>query len=122
MKKKVINSSDYTFSAASGTLTFNYNIDLREVLLITNVTVGTIIYNFACEGYTGSVNSNVLSLDYSTGEMSDIDELVVIFREEDNLQESTEEIALQTKFTSKSADIIISQLEDIKNLLKLILS
>jgi len=52
---------DYTFNAAAKTVTFNTlsSINLEQLLLITNVTTNTIIYNFANSSLGGVVNDNV---------------------------------------------------------------
>ena len=72
----------YTFNAAAGTVTFSglrQTIDLSNILVITNVTTNTIIYNFASatKGNAGFSN-NVLTLDFDTTSMSNSDELSII--------------------------------------------
>lgn len=68
---------NYTFNAAAKTITFEdfTSIQLKQVLVITNVTDNIIIYNFAALG--GSVLNNVLTLNYNTTSMSNSDELQI---------------------------------------------
>lgn len=71
----------YIFNPAAKTITFTglqYTITLANILLITNTTANTIIYNFA--DYTnGAVSfaSNVLTLDYNTASMNATDVLQI---------------------------------------------
>lgn len=70
MKKLITN---YTFTPASRTITFNdFNttIDLKRVLIITNVDTGAIIYNFADPNLGGTVAGKVLTLEFDTTGMA----------------------------------------------------
>ena len=79
-------SGSYVFSpagAGSGTITFSglpshVTLGLQNILLITNTTANTIIYNFA-DSTTGAVSftNNVLTLDVSTTGQSASDKLQV---------------------------------------------
>lgn len=75
---------NYVFNKTNKTVTFTdyTNISLKSILLITNVTNNTIIYNFASIG--GTVLNNVLTLTYNTSLMNDSD-ILQIFYEDDNL-------------------------------------
>lgn len=75
---------DYTFNAASKQITFDTTstIGLEQLLVITNVTTNTIIYNFADPSAGGAIANNVLTLDYNTTSMSDTDKLQIFL---DNL-------------------------------------
>ena len=71
----------YTFNPAAKTITFTglqYTITLANILLITNTTANTIIYNFA-DSTNGAVSfaSNVLTLDYNTASMNATDALQI---------------------------------------------
>jgi hypothetical protein len=71
----------YIFDPAAKTITFTglqYNITLANILLITNTTANTIIYNFA-DSTNGAVSfaSNVLTLDYNTASMNATDALQI---------------------------------------------
>ena len=70
---------DYTFSAALKQVTFNTTsvIGLSQLLIITNVSTNTIIYNFADPNTGGTIANNVLTLDYDTTSMNDSDSLQV---------------------------------------------
>lgn len=69
----------YSFNAAAKQITFitSDTVTLERLLLITNVTTNTIIYNFADPNTGGSVSNNVLTLDYNTAAMSDSDKLQI---------------------------------------------
>ena len=71
----------YTFNPASKTVTFTglqYTITLANILLITNTTANTIIYNFA-DSTNGAVSfaNNVLTLDYNSVSMNATDALQI---------------------------------------------
>ena len=79
-------SGSYVFapgSAGAGTITFSglpswVTLGLQNILLITNTTANTIIYNFA-DSTTGAVSfsNNVLTLDAATTGQSSSDKLQV---------------------------------------------
>jgi len=71
----------YIFNPAAKTVTFTglqYTITLANILLITNTTANTIIYNFA-DSTNGAVSfaNNVLTLDYNTASMNATDALQI---------------------------------------------
>ena len=71
----------YIFDPAAKTITFTglqYTITLANILLITNTTANTIIYNFA-DSTNGAVSfaSNVLTLDYNSVSMNATDALQI---------------------------------------------
>lgn len=72
---------NYTFDKTAKTVTFTdlASISLERVLIITNVTSGDIIYNFADSSKGGSVSTNVLTLDFNTSAMSDSDSLQIFY-------------------------------------------
>jgi hypothetical protein len=78
VKKLVTN---YTFDASTKTITFDdYSaVELSKILLITNVTDGIIIYNFASAAKGGTVATNVLTLDHDTTSMDDADKLQIFY-------------------------------------------
>ena len=74
-------SGTYTFNPSAKTITFfglSQQITLANILLITNVTANTIIYNFAdsTNGATSFAN-NVLTLDHNTTSMNSADVLQI---------------------------------------------
>jgi hypothetical protein len=78
MKRLITN---YTFDKTAKTVTFSDypSIALHRVLLITNVTDGIIIYNFADPSLGGTVSGNVITLTYDTSTMSNADALQVYY-------------------------------------------
>lgn len=78
MKKLITN---YTFDASAKTIAFDdYSaIELSKILLITNVTDGIIIYNFASAAKGGTVATNVLTLTFDTTGMADADKLQIFY-------------------------------------------
>jgi hypothetical protein len=74
-------SGTHTFNPSAKTITFSglsQQITLANILLITNVTANTIIYNFAdsTNGATSFAN-NVLTLDHNTTSMNSTDVLQI---------------------------------------------
>jgi hypothetical protein len=74
-------AGSYAFNPGAKTITFaglGQSIDLQNILLITNTTANTIIYNFA-DSTSGAVSftNNVLTLDYNTTSMSSTDKLQI---------------------------------------------
>ena len=82
MAKKL--AYNYRFDASAKTITISGYYTLRKLILITNVTDGAIIYNFADAGAGGSVqydeinDETTISLVYNTTTMSDSDELQIL--------------------------------------------
>lgn len=76
MKKLITN---YTFDKTAKTITFSdyTSILLDQILVITNVTDGIIIYNFCEPTLGGTVAGNVLTLDYDTSAMDNADDLQI---------------------------------------------
>jgi hypothetical protein len=81
MAKKLV--YNYTFDASAQTIVVGGNFKLRTIQLITNVTDGIIIYNFADSAKGGSVSydttndETTITLDHDTTSMSDSDELQI---------------------------------------------
>jgi hypothetical protein len=90
-----IKLDNYTFNPVAKTVTFTdyASLDLSDVILITNVTDGTIIFNFASPNLVGSVAANVLTLNYDTSAMSSTDKLA-IYLDDANTPSSDEAIVL----------------------------
>lgn len=88
-------TGSYTFNPVAKTVTFSglpRAITLSNILLITNVTRNTIIYNFA-DTATGAVsfNNNVLTLTYNTASHSAGDVLQV-FLDVESKEESLHDL------------------------------
>jgi hypothetical protein len=77
MARKVILETHYTFTPSTKTISIPKTILRERLLLITNVTTNTIIYNFADPNTGGTITNNVLTLDYDTTLMNDSDSLQV---------------------------------------------
>lgn len=76
MKKLIQN---YNFDASNKTITLNESdsVGIEQLLLITNVTDGVIIYNFADSLKNATISSNVITLEYDTTGMDDSDKLQI---------------------------------------------
>lgn len=113
-----IQVKDYTFNKTSKTVTFNdyTSIDLDGILLITNVTSNTIIYNFAATGQGGTVSGNVLTLDYDTSSMSDSDSLQIFYDDPDRNAVSEELITALKEMTGRLA--VLASMSDGKHSLR----
>jgi len=83
MKVKVNN---YTFDKTAKTVTLiDYTtVMLDGLLLITNVTDNIIIYNFANPALGGTVLGNVITLDYNTVSMDNLDSLQIFYDDGEN--------------------------------------
>jgi len=84
MAKKLVYNSTFTPGAAgAGTIAILGNFPLKVFQLITNVTDGIIIYNFAdptnggSVTYDASINTTTLTLEHDTSAMSASDEIQI---------------------------------------------
>ena len=77
--------TNYTFNAGAKTVTFNgySSIELNRLLLITNATKNTIIYNFANPALGGVISGNSITLAANTTGMSNDDKLQIFYENED---------------------------------------
>ncbi len=90
MAKRII-TENYTFVPGTGLVTINGKAIRREQLvLITNVTTNTVIYNFADSNLTASsytvtttnnVETTIIDLTYNTSSMSSTDKLAILVDE-----------------------------------------
>lgn len=72
--------SEYVFNPVAKTIVFTCEQcpkKLSQLLLITNVSTNTIIYNFANNTQGGTLSDNVLTLTYDTTSMSAGDSLQI---------------------------------------------
>jgi hypothetical protein len=83
--------TDYSFDPVAKTIRFNNlaTVDQNRLLLITNATKNTIIYNFASPALGGTVSGNVITLNTTTAGM-DINDKLQIFYENDDTAASNE--------------------------------
>jgi len=70
---------NYSFNPLAKTVTLNTTstVTLEQLLIITNVTTNTIVYNFADPSTGGTISNNILTLDYNTTGMSSTDKLQI---------------------------------------------
>ena len=99
----------YVFSASANTITSTSFSSLESILLITNVSRNTILYNFADNTLGGSLVGNVLTLAKDCSGMSDTD-LLQIFIDTPN----TDFEYLNALLASGLAEIV-HQLQSIRN-------
>ena len=76
MKRLIEN---YTFNSATKQVILfdSENITQEKLLLVTNMTDGVIIYNFADNNIRGTIQGNIITLNYDTTSMSDTDKLQI---------------------------------------------
>lgn len=103
-----IKIDNYTFNKAAKTVTFTdyTTIRLDGVLLITNATDSTIIFNFADPTKGGTVLTNVLTLAYDTSSMNNADKLLIYYDDS--------EISLATSDDITNKDVMIALKEVLK--------
>ena len=72
---------DYVFNKTAKTIVFSdyTSIRLEGIKLITNVTAGTIIYQFNSSTKLGTLSGNTVTLAYDTSAMADTDKLMIIY-------------------------------------------
>jgi hypothetical protein len=94
--------TDYSFDPVAKTIRFNNlaTVDQNRLLLITNATKNTIIYNFASPALGGTISGNVITLNTTTAGM-DINDKLQIFYENDDTA-ATNEIIYHLKRISQS--------------------
>jgi len=98
MKIRITNYSFSPGAANVGNITFTSysSISLDAILVISNVTSGKIIYNFADSLLGGSVSDNILTLDCDTSSMNSSDKLTIYYDDnnitatDDTLQNSND--------------------------------
>ena len=103
----------YTFDKTAKTITFSGlrdSITLSNILLITNVTANTIIYNFA-DSASGAVsfNNNILTLDYDTSAMANTDVLQIFLDLPSNEESLHDLLRRMNKLLESNATVDIYQ-------------
>jgi len=94
MARKAILETGYTFTPSTNTIVIPRAIQRERLILITNVTTNTVIYNFSdsnlkANAYTvltsggGNTTTTTIVLNYSTAAMSSTDKLQIIVDEYD---------------------------------------
>jgi hypothetical protein len=119
MAKHVIAES-YTFTPSTKTIAINNKyVRQEQLLLITNVTRGTVLYNFSdpalgATSYTSSANvttgqpTTTITLAYNTGNHSANDKISIIVEEtNESFQPSQENMDAVNKFRTSSPQALI---------------
>ena len=75
--KRLLERKDYLFNPVNKQIYLHSLFSQEQILLITNVTDGIIIYNFASPTGNGTLVGNVLTLDYDTSSMDALDDLQI---------------------------------------------
>jgi hypothetical protein len=92
MARKAILETGYTFTSSTNTIIIPRAIPRERLILITNVTANTVIYNFSdanlkATSYTvstsGGTNTTTVVLNYNTSGMTSTDKLQIIVDEYD---------------------------------------
>lgn len=106
MKIKINN---YVFDPNAGTVIFSdyTSIKLDDVILITDVTTGTIIYNFAAANLTGSVSGNTLFLNYNTTSLTNAE--LSIYYDDNTINQSTDETIILLRRLVKLSEPLCTQ-------------
>lgn len=106
-------TGSYAFDKTAKTVTFSglrQSITLSNILLITNVTANTIIYNFA-DSTKGAVsfNNNVLTLDFDTSSMANSDVLQIFLDLPSNEESLHDLLRRMNKILESNATVDIYQ-------------
>lgn len=75
MSKQIVDSYIFSPSGRTVTLPDFDSIDLSRLALITNVTTGQFLFNFADQTLGATVSGNVITLEHDTSSMSSTDKL-----------------------------------------------
>lgn len=109
--KKLVTS--YTFDASAKTIDSADFTSLEKILLITNVTDGIIIYNFADAAKGGTLAGTVLTLDHDTTSMDDADKLQIFVDIGISVGNGTTDTGTQRiSISSDSTGLVFSKLKD----------
>lgn len=122
MNKVILTNTEYTFNASNKTVVVSNYLDYftkEYLLIITNTSENTIIYNFACEGYGGTISGNTLTLEYDTTSMSDTDNLqIILYLETSNADTSIIDLLELIKKQTEVQDEILEELKVCSKYLK----
>lgn len=77
-------NTSYSFNSTNGTITILNlkNIKLENVLMITNMTTGTVVFS-PIMSLTGTISNNVIDLTYNTSAMNNNDSLQILVEIDD---------------------------------------
>lgn len=105
MKIKIKN---YIFTPAAKTVVFSdyTSIKLDNIILITDVTTGTTIYNFAAANLTGAVSGNTLTVNYDTTGLTATN-LAIYYDDPGSTQSTDETIILLRRLVKLSETLAV---------------
>lgn len=110
MIKYTLDNNKYTFDSIRKTITFKTKIELRDILLISNITTGQVLYNFACEDLNATLSDLILTLETTLVGATSTDELVIILQREEEEGESILDLSeLLSKLDVTLNDILEEQ-------------
>jgi hypothetical protein len=117
MARKAILETGYTFTPSTNTIVIPRVIPRERLILITNVTTNTVIYNFSDSNLkantytvstTGGTNTTTLVLNYNTAGMSSTDKLQITVDEyEEKFTPSEVYVDPVNKFRTSSPQALI---------------
>ena len=108
MIKRLLSDLEYTISGID-TIIIDSNISFvqKNISLIVKTLTNEIVYNFACEGFSGSVDGNTITL--LDKEVSLIDELTIILILEDDSE--LKELEAVTLWNKRQESLLSRQIE-----------
>lgn len=93
MSKKIVgvDIGSYSFDATNKQIILNEipTLSLENILIITNVTDGIQIYNFADSNLNATVSNNIITLEYDTTSMSNNDNIQIFIEDGDISNDTT---------------------------------
>lgn len=100
--KKIL--TNYVFNAAAKTITFSEyaSIELKRILLVTNITKNKIIYQFNKPALGGTKSGNILTLVYDTTTMTDADILQIQYDEDTDYKVLIDKANSNTTYIGKA--------------------
>ena len=102
----------YVFNKTLKSIAFTEYTSIRRdsIRMIANVTAGIIIYNYADPLKGGTVLGNVLTLEYDTAAMNDLDDLQIVYNTDDLHASQAKQDEIIDAITNKDLMITISNL------------
>jgi hypothetical protein len=107
VKHVIVDPAKYTFDASAKTVQLKEYLDvyLGGLLIIVNVTDQIIIFNLADTTKGGTVVGNIVTLEYDTSSMDDLDKLQIIY--DDGLAKASSDV------TAEKLSEIVERLGDV---------
>ena len=107
--KKLVNNYAFVPSARQVLINEDLFSSLEQLLLITDVSTNTVIYNFADPNLGGVLTDQTITLDYNTASLSNADSLQIFIDVDDGSR-----VSLVALLQSGLAEIV-HQLQSIRN-------